>query len=97
MHIGGYNKINKFQVDLYVCNNGENCTDDSEYTFLKTYDFYQNNYLEANSKIELSEIKSMLNEGNYFINDKAKIYTNSTVYTINQGNYSEKQYNTISK
>lgn len=97
MHISGYHKINKFQVDLYVCSNGEQCENDSEYTFLKTYDFYQNNYLEANSKIELIEIKSMLNEGNYFIDDKAKIYTNSTLHTISQGTYSAKHYNTITK
>ena len=97
MYIDGYNKIDKLQVDLYVCNNGENCIDDSEYTFLKTYNLYQNSQLESNAKIELSEIKSMLNEGNYFIDNKAKIYTNSTLHTINQGSYSSKHYNTITK
>lgn len=97
MHISGYHKINNFQVKLYVCNQEEPCTDDSEYIYLKDYTFYQNNNLEINSKIELSEIKNMLNEGNYFKEDKAQIYTESTLTTINQGSYTSKHYNTITK
>lgn len=97
MHISGYHKINKFEVDLYACNNGEQCTEDTEYVFLKTYTFYQNSNLEIKSRIELSEIKNMLNEGNYFIDGKAKIYSKSTLTTVNQGSYTSKNYETISQ
>ena len=97
MHIDGYHKIDKFQVNLYVCNQGEECTDDNDYVFLKTYTFYQNSHLEANSRIELSEIKNMLNDGNYFIDGKAKIYSESTLFTINQGSFTSKNYETISQ
>jgi len=97
MHISGYHKIDKFQVNLYVCSNGNQCTDDSEYVFLKTYTFYQNNNLEINSRIELSEIKSLLNDGNYFVDGQAKIYSEATLFTLSQGSYSSKIYETISQ
>ena len=97
MYISGYHKINKLEVELYACNNGEQCTEDSEYTFLKKYTFYQNAQLEMNSRIELSEIKNMLNTGNYFKDEKVKIYSKETLTTINQGSFTSESYHTISQ
>ena len=97
MHIAGYHKINKFEVDLYACRNGEQCTEDSEYVFLKKYTFYQNEKLDIKSRIELSEIKNMLNEENYFVDGKSKIYSKSTLTTMNQGSYNAQHYQTISQ
>ena len=97
MHIAGYHKINKFEVELYACKNGEQCTDDADYQFLKTYTFYQNSHLEANTRIELSEIKNLLNTGSYFIDGKVKILSKSTLTTINQGSFTSKSYETISQ
>ena len=97
MYISDYYKINKFEVGLYACTKGEQCTEESEYVFLKTYTFYQNEHLEANSRIELSEIKDLLNSGNYFINGKCMVYNNMTLTTINQGSYNNKSYNLISQ
>ena len=97
MHISGYHKIDRLEVELYACNNGEQCVEDNEYIFLKKYTFYQNNYLEANARIELSEIKQLLNEGNYFKEGKSKIYSKSTLYTINQGSFTSNSYETISQ
>jgi len=97
MHISGYHKIDKFQVNLYACSNGNQCTDDSEYVFLKTYTFYQNNNLEINARIELSELKSLLNGGNYFVDGQTQIYSEATLFTLNQGSYSSKIYTPISQ
>lgn len=97
MYVDGYHKINRLEVELYACNNGEECTEETEYVFLKKYTFYQNNYFEANARIELSEIKQLLNEGNYFKEGKSQIYSKSTLYTINQGSFTSNSYETISQ
>ena len=97
LSVGVYNKINKLQVELYVCINGEQCTDDSEYVFLKTYNLYQNERYENNVDIKLSDIKQLLNDGNYFVDDKSKIYSKITLFTMNQGSFTSNSYNTISQ
>lgn len=97
MSIDGYFKINKFHVDLYVCTNGEQCADDSEYVALKSYDFYQNYKVEKYASIKLSDIKNLLNDGNYFVDGSVKIYSNMTLTTMNQGSFTEKTYTTISQ
>lgn len=97
MSIDGYFKINKFHVDLYVCSSGEQCADDSEYVALKSYDFYQNYKVEKYASIKLSDIKNLLNDGNYFVDGSVKIYSNMTLTTMNQGSFTEKTYTTISQ
>ena len=39
----------------------------------------------------------MLNEGNYFVDGKSKIYSKSTLTTMNQGSYNAQHYQTISQ
>lgn len=95
--VGVYTKINKLQVELYACNNGEQCVDDSEYTFLKTYNLYQNERFENYVDIKLSDIKQLLNDGNYFVDGKSKIYSKITLVTMSQGSFTEKTYTTISQ
>jgi len=53
--IRGYYKINKLQIDLYACQNGEECTKESEYTFLKTYNLYQDKQVEKTLGVQLKK------------------------------------------
>ena len=97
MHIDGYFKVNKLHVDLYVCTNGSQCENDADYVPLKSYDLYQDYKVEKYLDIKLSNIKSLLNEGNYFVDGSAKIYSSMTLVTANQGSFSDKSYTTISQ
>lgn len=93
--IHGYYKIDNFKVDLYACNKGLECESDDDYVFLKTYTFYQDGSLDAKPRIELSEIKDMLNSGNYFKDGTVKLCSKSTLTTLSQGSFSSKSYEII--
>ena len=97
LNIQGYYKISKLQVDLYVCKNGEACTDNTEYEFLKTYDLYQNKKYENTQGIPLNEIKDILKNGNYFKEGNVKIKSKVTLHTVNQGTYTSNIDRTISE
>lgn len=88
LFINGYYKINSFDTELYACPSGTSCIDKEEFVFLKKYSFPFNVKTFHYYYIELSEIKEMLNNSNYFVDGKSKIYTKSTVVTLSQGSFS---------
>lgn len=96
MSIAGYYKINYLQVELYACSKGDECSDDSEYVALKTYNLKQKQ-TERSLNVKLDEVKNLLKSGNYFVDGKVKVYSKITLVTLSQGDFTSKNYITISE
>ena len=96
MSIAGYYKINYLQVELYACSKGDECSNDSEYVALKTYNLKQKQ-TERSLNVKLDEVKNLLKNGNYFVDGKVKVYSKITLVTLSQGDFTSKNYITISE